>query len=190
MLVHKICKQVCPEKINFDIISKLGDGADGEVFELKDNKVLKLCIRFSNYQNVREVLSYLKDNDVDHFAKVYDFHYLGEYERTLFNGELQKYILHYYIMEKLDKISDDEKKVFHTLLSHEDRGITKNFSLLKIKKMLEGMSLGLDFDMQRVIMFCERLKNTHVHHNDIHPRNIMKDKCGNFKLIDFDRCEL
>jgi thiamine kinase-like enzyme len=91
-------------------------------------------------------------------------------------------------MEKLNKISEDEKKVFHSIMSHEDQNLHKNFSMSKIKNMLQGLSMGLDFDASKIIIFCENLRSTVIHHNDIHPRNIMKDNFGNFKLIDFDRC--
>ena len=92
-------------------------------------------------------------------------------------------------MEKLLKISEDEAKVFHSILSHEDRGIFKNFSTDKVKKMLHGMQRGLDFDLQKIMLFYEALQNPQILHLDIHPRNIMKDENNNFKLIDLDRLQ-
>lgn len=195
MLVLNVCEKVCPEKLNFDISHRVGDGADGEVFELKNGQILKLCIHYDwgdtfSFENLSKVLDYLKNNQVSHFAQVYDFSYLGEYERNLYGDKKQKYFLYYYTMERLEKISEDEKKVFHSILSHEDRNIEKNFSILKIKEMLRGMSMGLDFDIKNVILFCEQINKSSIYHKDIHPRNILKDKQGRFKLIDFDRCEL
>jgi hypothetical protein len=35
-------------------------------------------------------------------------------------------------MERLNKLSEDEKKVFHSILSHEDNNLRKNFSIKKI----------------------------------------------------------
>jgi thiamine kinase-like enzyme len=93
-------------------------------------------------------------------------------------------------MEKLFELTDDEKRIFHSVLSHEDKGETKNYEILKIKKMLEGMSRALDFDEEKVTFFCEELRRAPIIHNDIHIRNIMKDISGNFKMIDFDRCNL
>jgi serine/threonine protein kinase len=199
MLVLKLCNQVCPDKVKFNLFNKLGDGADGEVFELEDNKVIKFCVQFDygypslkdSYQKISKTLSYIQYNKPPVYARVYEYDYLGKYDREVFGTDKkQEYILYYYIMERLVGISEDEKKVFHSLLSHEDRGIFKNYSILKIKKMLEGMQLGLDFDMGRVIFFCEKLMQSSIIHNDLHPRNIMKDKDGNFKLIDFDRCTI
>jgi len=90
-------------------------------------------------------------------------------------------------MEKLNKTTDDEKKVFYSLLSHEDRNVKKNYSLASATDMLRGMQRGLDFDYNKVFRFYRVLKESKFYHMDLHPRNIMKDTDGNFKLIDFDR---
>lgn len=200
MLVLKLCQQLCPEKINFSLSSKLGDGADGEVFSLQEeNKVIKLGVLYEcpninlsqQYKKIETILSFIKDNCPDAYAQVYESGCLGSFNRKIdWDQSNQNYILYYYIMEKLHKISDDEKKVFHSILSHEDRNLKKNFSIFKIKKMLDGMARALDFDKQKIILFCEKLQNTVIIHNDIHVRNIMKDNAGNFKLIDFDRATL
>ena len=93
-------------------------------------------------------------------------------------------------MDKLNKISEDEKKVFHTILCHEDLNKKKNFSNDKILTMLNGMIKGLDFNFEKVIMFYEAQKSSIIKHNDFHVRNIMKDNFGNFKFIDLDRLDL
>jgi serine/threonine protein kinase len=184
--------------INYQIDKEIGFGADGQVFSLQDitDKVIKFCVQFdynnsikNSYRDVSKILSFIKNTNPLVYAHVYEYGYLGEYERNLADKkDKQKYILYYYIMEKLHKISEDEKKVFHSILSHEDRNINKNFSIFKIKNILKGLSLGLDFDFEKVMFFCENLKSSIILHNDLHPRNIMKDNLGNFKLIDFDRC--
>lgn len=201
MLVHKLCQQLCPEKTPGVSSLRLGDGADGEVFEMADypSKVIKFSVLYDTdsvelekiYKYISKVLSHLILNPSSTYATVYDHVRLGDYSRQVAwgNGK-QKYILYYYTMEKLQKISEDERKVFHSILSHEDRGVKKNFSALQIKEMLSGMSQGLDFNMERVIFFCDNFKKTPVVHLDIHVRNIMKDTVGNFKLIDFDRAQL
>jgi hypothetical protein len=198
MLVLNLCQKVCPDKTHFNLQSKLGDGADGEVFELKENnKVIKFGVLFQfpeqnikkQYANIARILDYLKVNKPQEYAHVYEHEYLGNYKRPIVHCEDgQEYILYYYIMEKLEKISDDEKKVFHSILSHEDKNLEKNLSLAKIKSMLQGMQIGLDFSMDKVLNFCRSIKYSNINHNDIHPRNIMKNNLGQFKLIDFDRC--
>lgn len=201
MLVLKLCQALCPEKIPVTITNKLGDGADGEVFEYAEdlNKVIKLGILYEtgsktlkqNYKYIINVLSYLIEQPSSTYARVYAHEYIGEWAREVaWKNTTQKYIIYYYIMEKLYKTSEDEKKVFHSILSHEDRGIKKNFSDEKIKEMLHGMASGLDFDEAKVIFFINNFKKTPVDHLDVHVRNIMKDSNGNFKMIDFDRAEL
>ena len=201
MIVLKLCQQFCPDKINFALSNRLGEGADGEVFELADqpDKVIKFCVLYEypnsslkeNYVKINNTISYIKYNQLPAYARVYEHMYLGKYNRPIEWSESgQDYILYYYTMEKLLKISEDERRVFHTVLCHEDRNLKKNYSIPEIKKILQGMARALDFDEKRVMFFYENLKNCSLIHNDVHVRNIMKDKDGNFKLIDFDRCEL
>jgi thiamine kinase-like enzyme len=90
-------------------------------------------------------------------------------------------------MEKLHPLSEDEIKVFHSLVSHEDQNKIKKYSSLEINKILQGLSIGLDFDLHKVMFFCKNLNKLTIQHSDLHPRNLMKDSDGNFKLIDFDR---
>lgn len=201
MMVLNLCKKSCPEKINFNLDTRLGDGADGEVFSLKDetSQVIKLGVLFEypnedihiKYKHIESILEWIKDNNPPLYASVYKYNYLGTYSRSNISNEIeQKYILYYYTMQRLYKISEDEKKVFHSIVCHEDRNIKKNFSIFKIKKMLQGMSTALDFNFKKIIMFCESLQLSSLVHNDLHVRNIMKDQDGNFKLIDFERCTL
>jgi len=190
----KLFKEYCPGKIPPIYPDRLGYGNDGEVFQLLEdpNKVIKFSVvydcNYSNYANLDKVLSYLAMTNDPVCARVYERKYLGEYPWEFFGGVQRKYILHYYIMDKLNKISEDEYKVFHSIISHEDRNIVKNYSVEKIKDILKGLSKGLDFDERRVIFFYDNLINGPIHHVDLHPRNIMKDGAGYFKLIDFDRC--
>lgn len=197
MLVLKLL----PENIKFNLGDRLGDGADGEVFELSDytDRVIKFCVLFEypelmleqEYFKRSNALAVLKNNNSSTYARVYEHEFIGLFNRPIeWSNRGQNYILYYYIMEKLNKISEDEKRVFHSILCHEDKNLNKNFSIKKINQMLEGMSTALDFDKHKVMLFCEGLKNSKIIHNDLHVRNIMKDNLGNFKLIDFDRCTI
>lgn len=175
-------------------------GADGEVFEILNDKkyVIKLSILYdydsndilNEYKRISKVLSAITEQKCYAYARTYAHGYLGKFHRTIYDGSKQEYILYYYVMEKLNKISDDEKRIFHTILSHEDRGFgfEKKLSMDQIKKILPEMGRSLDFDEPKVIFFCENIDKASIVHNDIHVRNIMKDNFGNFKLIDFDRC--
>lgn len=199
MMVLSLCRQLCPEKIPMGIMQKIEDGADGEVFDLEDpSKVIKFSVHYDQFNglfnshftnNIDSSIKYLIKYPNDLCARIHAYECMGTFERT-FDQYNQKFILYYYIMEKLNRISDDEKKIFHSICSHEDNLIVKNYPMFKIKKMLEGLSRGLDFDFEKVIFFCERLQKSPIEHLDLHPRNIMKDNVGNFKLIDFDRIKI
>lgn len=202
-MVLSLCQKFCADKIPVTPAHRLGDGSDGEVFEIvnQPNKVVKFCVSYELYgldviehyhKDVSPILNYLVSNPVDAYARVYSHAFMGIYDRDFLSSPsgIQKFVLYNYIMEKLYKISEDESKVFHSILSHEDRKIVKDYSPDKIKKMLGGLAFGLDFDEKKVTLFCENLRVSPVNHMDIHSRNIMKDRDGNFKLIDFDRCLL
>lgn len=205
MLTLSLCKAACPELIPPGIGKCLGDGSDGQVFELVNDptKVIKFSALFcyfdedleSKYLNIVKTLYYLMSYDDPAYAKVYDIQDLGKQSREFFSdrvslGEIQEYILYYYTMEKCMKLSDDEKKVFHSILCHEDKKIVKNFTPLQLKNILAGLSKGLDFDEKKVTLFCENVRRSPLRHLDIHVRNIMKTKEGDFKLIDFDKTRL
>ncbi len=177
---------------------ELGFGADGQVFELADDpyRVIKLSVCFDEektYEDVEEILQYLLQYQPLSYATVYEATYLGHYNRQIIRGNtsvLQNYFLYFYVLEKLYKISEDEKKIFHSIISHEDKNITKNYPLSKVKEMLDGMSYSLDFDYNKVLFFYQHLQNCPLKHLDLHVRNIMKDGNGNFKMTDFDRMKL
>lgn len=200
MFVLTLCKQLCPEKIPVQPGERLGDGADGEVFVIADEptKVLKLSVIYDRFEDppqfiyfnqIAPVLDYVMLNKPLVCATVYEHGFLGEYSRKMAywrKGE-QKLLIHYCIMERLFELSEDEKKVFHSLVSHEDRNLEKDLSPEKIKEIIEGLAKGLDFDSKKVKLFCDQLCETSFSHLDIHPRNILKDKDGYFKLVDLDR---
>lgn len=201
MFVLSLCRQLCPDKLPVEPEERLDDGADGEVLTIagQPDKVIKLGVIYEHpnreltvYKQVQRVLDYTMTTQPEAFVRVYEHGYLGTYTRKIveWRKDHQDFLLYYYIMEKLNKISEDEKKVFHTIISHEDRGINKNYSPEKIREMLQGMSRGLDFNADKVILFCQNLQANQVVHEDLHPRNILKNADGNFKLIDLDRCNL
>lgn len=195
MLVLPLYKQLCHKQLSVRLGPLLGSGNDGECYSIvgDPNKVLKLSIIFDlpqnrmgvRFQRLQQALDYVIKHQPEAYARVYEQVYLGT---SLI--EEKKFILYSYLMEKLLKISEDETKVFHTILSHEDRGITKNYSSAKIEKILSGLSRGLDFDAEKIILFCDNIRKVPVAHLDMHNRNIMKNEIGIFKLVDLDKIEL
>jgi hypothetical protein len=154
----------------------IGKGYEGEVYALPDNKVLK--ISFTVFPIKTQVYEYLIKNPANHYASVFYFKYMG-----VFN----EHHLYLSVLERLNPLSEDEKKVFHSIMCHEDRNAKKNFSIKKVSQMLDSLSKALDFPKEEVMLFYKRVTQDNIiHQNDIHVRNIMKSS-KNYKLVDFDR---
>lgn len=183
-----------PFNIKYSLGEEIGFGADGQVFNLSEypDRVIKLSVLYDNaetYEHINNVLLMLEKHNPNVCACVYEHAHIGSGEENIYCGT-RKYTLYYYVMEKLCKITEDEKRVFHSIMSHEDRGVEKNLEPKDVLNMLKGMQRGLDFDLKKVFTFYNNVRNCPIKHNDIHVRNIMKDSNGNFKLIDFDRVEI
>lgn len=184
MNIHKYISE-------FPIIpgKEIGIGADGQVFELPNNLAIKYSILFdydnnlqNNFNSRSNILNSINSSP---FVKIYEFKKVLESSR-IFDNKQQSYIVYYYIMDKLNKISEDESKVFHTLLSHEDSNKIKSYSIKEIKNICIDLSKYLDFNYTKVLEFITNYQNSEFIHLDIHPRNIMKSN-EDFKLIDLDR---
>lgn len=193
-LIQNICPNVLPVMPS----NKIGEGADGEVFDIQGdpNKVIKCAIIYEYFipvnqeiERIENVARHLINTCPPAYVHVHTFETVTQFIRKTVSGH-QKYFLYYYIMDKCLKISEDEKKVFHSILSNEDKNLKKNYPLSKIVTMLNGMSMGLDFNMKKVLSFCEAIQNSEIDNTDINPRNIMKNAIGDFKLIDFDRSSI
>lgn len=165
---------------------EIGSGIDGEVYSMLNSpdRVIKICqvFDFDRFDSTALVLDKLLIEPYAGYARVY----MRGYRKLNAKG----YVLHYYVMEKLQPISEDESKVFHTIISHEDRNIIKDYEYGELEKILEGLQVGLDFDTEKVKFLCQAIRFSPIKHLDIHPRNIMKNDNGDFKLIDFDRVQL
>lgn len=156
---------------NLNLTNRIGSGADGIVW-LTNNKVVKICI--GDYLKFVQILKSLDNN----YVKVYE------------HKKIDKYLdadMYLYYMEKLNKLTEDENKVFYTLVSHEDSSKIKSFSDKKAIKILDELERFLEFDKNKVFKFIKQISANNIKHLDICERNIMKDDCGNFKLIDLER---
>jgi hypothetical protein len=172
---------------------ELGYGAHGQIFDLIDfpNKAIKLSVCFdqfdgklsSLYEEINKNLFYIKTNKPQILVCVYEHNFILNGCRKTINKN-QNYILYYYIMEKLQEISNDEAEVFRYIL---DETIVKDVCSADV---LRNLQLTLDINKKNVMMFFDGLKNSKIKHLDLHVRNIMKDRRCNFKLIDLDLIEI
>jgi hypothetical protein len=149
----------------------LGSGVDGAVYALSDSdSVVKFCDAFDQALLTEIVAGYHPQ-----YVKVLDFG-IGE------DGT------HFIVMERLLSLSEDEGKVFHSLLSHEDKNaVKKRLSDPELMNVLAGLAKGLEFNADDVAIFYHQVVFGVMTHNDLHTRNIMKTSCGEFKLIDLNR---
>jgi len=201
MIVLDLIKKLCPEKLPHKLGDPIGSpGADGECFLLADDptKVIKLSIIYDRFdgttpseaywKKISPVLDYIEQSQPTICARVYEYGFLGEYSRPIptWRDGLQKFAIHYCVMERLNKLTDDERRVFHSLISHENRNAVKDLSPAKVENILAGLSTALDFDAARVRLFLDELRVSSLIHNDMHSRNIMKRDNGNYAFIDLD----
>lgn len=184
-------------KLPYSIGPSLGQGADGEVREVigHPSKVIKLSVMYDldysgsfkkDYVNKLIVYNKILKNSPSILVKLLDYGLVHFGERITDVGK-QEYVVYFSLMEKLYSITEDEGKVFHSILSHEDRNKIKVFSEKQLKEILYNFRRGLDFSEEEVKLFHTNLKNSKFRHNDIAVRNIMKNRYGQFKLIDIDR---
>jgi hypothetical protein len=189
-------RQICFESLPYKFNLLLGKGADGEVYSLHNhpNKVIKICVLYDlhfsideDFNRVQSILNELRCTDIHAYVNIHWWGKIYEGYRYTVNAP-QKYILYYYVMDQLSPISEDEYKLFHSLLSHEDRNLIKDFSVPYVNNLLDALNPYLQFDKNKVIQFYLELKDSKLQQTDLHPRNIMKTKSGNYKIIDIDRC--
>lgn len=184
-------------KLPFSIGPSLGQGADGEVRELigQPKKVIKLSVMYdldysgsfkNDYINKLAVYHKIMRDSPSCLVKLHDYGLIHFGDRLTEVGK-QEYVVYYSVMEKLYSISEDESKVFHTIISHEDNNKIKAYSDKELNRILYNFRRGLDFSEEEVKLFHTNLKNCKFRHNDIAVRNIMKNGLGKFKLIDIDR---
>ena len=211
MITKSLFEKHCPNKIPVKLGERIGGGSDGELFQVLDepDKVIKLCVIYEwslkpyykylemedtnpyyEYLAIREVIQYVLDNQTIPYVKIHAHQYVGSYSRQLYDKREQKFILHYYIMDRLNKISDEEYKVFYSILPHEQDEVRNNFSLEKAEDILQNLGRSFDIDCAKIFTFCKCIKESPVAHQDLHPRNVMSDNVGEYHLIDLDRCVL
>lgn len=160
---------------------QIGKGVDGSVYLLGENQVIKLS---SSYDQT--LLAELADGYYHHYVRVDDFGVLtSPYDDCSLRGDEDQ--THFTVMERLLPLTTDEKKVFHSILSHEDRGLSKFLTPEQLHTALDGLEAGLEFDRKQVVKFYAQVVLSSLTHLDLHERNILKDKNGAFKLIDLNR---
>lgn len=160
-------------ELPFTLGKEIGSGVDGQVFEKygDDSRVIKLSYQdnFTAFENAWLI----HVCQPKHFVSVFDF---GCFNDTIFWVE----------MEKLIPLTEDENRLFHTLLSHEDANKQKQFK----PEILNELANWLILDKQKAQDFCVTATSGPIKQPDLHIRNIMKNSRGDFKIIDLDRLHI
>lgn len=179
--------------LSHNLGQSLGYGAHGEVFEVlgDSDKAIKLSVLYDAYDtpidhmfnNILQVHTYLKGKCIFPLASIYEFAKISEGSRDTVDGK-QKYITYYCVMERLLPLKEDDKKVLKTICDIYNKNVEQK---KPIKNILKELSCWFDFDQHKVLEFYDALVKCPISHNDVHRRNILKDKYNNFKLVDFDR---
>jgi hypothetical protein len=163
---------------------EIGRGSHGQVYSLIDDpsRVIKYSVvycdnLFDQYRIFDEVLSLLRKEKDKAFVSPFEWGYLNQGIDSL---------TCFCTLEKLKRISEDEHRVFHSILSHEDANVDKSFSPIELDQILSGLARGLSFNRSKVNDFYNSITESRFQHSDMHPRNVMKNVNGDFKLIDLD----
>lgn len=171
----------------YPVNDRLNGGADGDVFT-SDDKIIKFVKikdekKYANnaWNKNKSIITKIMDISPKHFCKVYDFGLVSVIEQPYS-------IIYFYLMEKLNQLSGDEKKAIDSLISHRD--YNKKIELSQAIKIIPTINKYLDFDPNKMSIFIDQIQKSNIIHNDIHVRNVMKDNLGNFKLIDFERMSI
>jgi len=181
------------EKLPFQLGECLGNGNQGYVYSDLDNseQVIKLSILVDDFgpitlndrfDNIRKTYRHIIDNPHSSIVKISKFDQLSKGSEFIFEWE-QCWIIYYSIMEKLNPLSEDECKVFKTICDafNGEVKIERTVEII-VKEQKEW----LKFDDEKILNFYKSLSDLKIDHKDFEPRNIMKDKDNNIKLIDFD----
>jgi hypothetical protein len=170
--------------IKYQIAHQAGaGGADGEVFLLNENKVIKFSIIYdvfdsmlnSNFNYRLSVLDWVMKNNPQGFAFVFDYGLLFESCRFKYNLK-QDYIIYFSILEKCEPLSSDEEKIIYSLVNSQ---LDEN--------KIEMLSRFLVFSKKEIFDLIQNMKASKIKQTDLRVENIMKNSKG-FCIIDYDKC--
>jgi serine/threonine protein kinase len=188
----------------YDQFRKLGNGSYASVYEIEDTEfVLRIGVsRTESDDNMEELIN----KDFDNVVKVYLY-------KNIKNGASVDNEL--VVMEQLYNLEEEEHGFYHALLSlmdylsieelitvtdFDDKDDIRNTLLHYIFEEDEELELGeeiniIDSAIDEIYYYREffhqiyngfmELKSVGIYHNDLHPQNIMVDKKGTIKIIDW-----
>ena len=168
-------------------MKRIGIGRTAEVFDYKDNKVLKLFYSTVNEEDIEyEYLITKNISDMTNIVpKVYDVINVKDrmgivYEKL--NGEM--------LSDHLARNLKNARKIVHKFAQIQKR--LSNISIEtfsnhtnKLKQKIMRSSLLCDPEKEVILKYLKIMNRDEICHGDYHPENVFVDQDHNFRVIDW-----
>jgi len=165
----------------------IGKGRTAEVYDYKDNKVLKLFYSTSNDKDIE--YEYLMTKNISNITsivpKVYDVINVNNrmgivYEKI--NGKT--------LSDFLSINFKDMRKIVHEFAKTQKIINNINFGNIpnhtnKLKQKIMSSSLLCDSEKEIILKYLKTIDKNEICHGDFHPDNVFVDQNYNFRVIDW-----
>ena len=168
-------------------MKRIGIGRTAEVYDHKDNKVLKLFYSTVNDKDIEyEYLITKNISDMTSIVpKVYDVINVKDrmgivYEKL--NGEM--------LSDHLSRNFKNARKIVHKFTQIQKRLNNISTENLpnhtnRLKQKIMGSSLLCDSEKEIIVKYLKIINKNEICHGDYHPENIFVDENYNFRVIDW-----
>ena len=168
-------------------MKRIGIGRTAEVYDHKDNKVLKLFYSTVNDKDIEyEYLITKNISDMTSIVpKVYDVINVKDrmgivYEKL--NGEM--------LSDHLSRNFKNARKIVHKFTQIQKRLNNISTENLpnhtnRLKQKIMGSSLLCDSEKEIIVKYLKIINKNEICHGDYHPENVFVDQNHNFRVIDW-----
>jgi uncharacterized protein (TIGR02172 family) len=168
-------------------MKRIGIGRTAEVYDHKDNKVLKLFYSTVNDKDIEyEYLITKNISDMTSIVpKVYDVINVKDrmgivYEKL--NGEM--------LSDHLSRNFKNARKIVHKFTQLQKRLNNISTENLpnhtnRLKQKIMGSSLLCDSEKETILGYLKTINKNEICHGDYHPENVFVDQNHNFRVIDW-----
>jgi len=168
-------------------MKRIGIGRTAEVYDHKDNKVLKLFYSTVNDKDIEyEYLITKNISDMTSIVpKVYDVINVKDrmgivYEKL--NGEM--------LSDHLSRNFKNARKIVHKFTQIQKRLNNISTENLpnhtnRLKQKIMGSSLLCDSEKETILGYLKTINKNEICHGDYHPENVFVDQNHNFRVIDW-----
>ncbi len=147
----------------------LGFGDDGYVYDYDGRAFKFACENLYTATVAIQRIQRIYCNPNKYIVKIHSYNFYKEN--------------YWYEMDKLYPLSEKEYSIFYEIFINQDEvhsGFTSEWILHLDKKYRKSRQ------HRKMLKFLKRIRNLPITHLDLHGGNIMKDKAGNYKLIDVE----